>query len=98
MGTYLLGIDIGTSACKVAVFEKNGHALAHPKLILSPHVVPGMWLLQGGTVGVGVYEDFQEAIDQTIVITRVQEPDMEAHAQYKKYMQMYLDLSSCTGM
>lgn len=28
-------------------------ALAHPKLILSPHVVPGMWLLQGGTVGGG---------------------------------------------
>lgn len=29
------------------------HALAHPKLILSPHVVPGKWLLQGGTVGGG---------------------------------------------
>lgn len=28
-------------------------ALAHPKLILSPHVVPNMWLLQGGTVGGG---------------------------------------------
>lgn len=28
-------------------------ALAHPKLILSFHVVPGMWLLQGGTVGGG---------------------------------------------
>ena len=28
-------------------------AVAHPKLILSPHVVPGMWLLQGGTVGGG---------------------------------------------
>ena len=28
-------------------------ALAHEKLILSPHVVPGMWLLQGGTVGGG---------------------------------------------
>lgn len=26
---------------------------AHKKLILSPHVVPGMWLLQGGTVGGG---------------------------------------------
>ncbi|MBR6159778.1 MAG: FGGY-family carbohydrate kinase, partial [Lachnospiraceae bacterium] len=29
------------------------HALAHKKLILSPHVVPGRWLLQGGTVGGG---------------------------------------------
>ena len=28
-------------------------ALSHPKLILSPHVVPGKWLLQGGTVGGG---------------------------------------------
>ncbi len=28
-------------------------ALAHKKLILSPHVVPGRWLLQGGSVGGG---------------------------------------------
>lgn len=28
-------------------------AKAHPQLILSPHVVPGRWLLQGGTVGGG---------------------------------------------
>ena len=44
-------------------------------------------------VGVGVYKGFEEAINETIVITRVQEPDMEAHEQYQKYMQMYLDLS-----
>lgn len=25
----------------------------HPQLILSPHVIPGQWLLQGGTVGGG---------------------------------------------
>ncbi len=30
-----------------------GRPLAHKKLILSPHVVPGQWLLQGGTVGGG---------------------------------------------
>lgn len=28
-------------------------ALAHPKLILSPHVIPDLWLLQGGSVGGG---------------------------------------------
>lgn len=28
-------------------------AVAHPKLILGYHVVPGLWLLQGGTVGGG---------------------------------------------
>lgn len=44
-------------------------------------------------VGVGVYAGFEEAIDETIVITRVQEPDPAAHEQYQKYMQMYLDLS-----
>lgn len=44
-------------------------------------------------VGVGVYKDFAQAVKETIVITRVQEPDMEAHAQYEKYMQLYLDLS-----
>ena len=26
--SYLLGIDIGTSACKVAVFDRNGQVLA----------------------------------------------------------------------
>ena len=28
MGEYLLGIDIGTSACKVAVFNKQGEVIA----------------------------------------------------------------------
>ena len=28
MKQYLLGIDIGTSACKTAVFDENGHVLA----------------------------------------------------------------------
>ena len=28
MKPYLLGIDIGTSACKVAIFEKSGTVVA----------------------------------------------------------------------
>lgn len=28
MKPYLLGIDIGTSACKVAVFNRNGEVLS----------------------------------------------------------------------
>ena len=28
MGEYLLGIDIGTSACKIAVFAKDGQVMA----------------------------------------------------------------------
>ena len=28
MKPYILGIDIGTSACKVAVFEKSGTVVA----------------------------------------------------------------------
>ena len=46
MGTYLLGIDIGTSACKVAIFEKNGGAVAQsnqPYQLYYPH--PG-WVEQ----------------------------------------------------
>ena len=43
-------------------------------------------------VGVGVYESFEEAIKETIVITRVQEPDMEAHAKYQESMKLYLEL------
>lgn len=32
--------------------------LAHPQLILSAHVVPGRWLLQGGSVGGGILNWF----------------------------------------
>ncbi len=35
---------------------------AHPKLILSPHVVDGYWLLQGGTVGGGCLKWLKEQI------------------------------------
>jgi len=43
-------------------------------------------------VGVGVYHDFKEAVKKTIVITRVQEPDREAHAVYQESMKKYLRL------
>lgn len=43
-------------------------------------------------VGVGVYESFEEAVKETIVITRVQEPNMENHERYKKSMEVYLKL------
>ncbi|NLM09291.1 MAG: FGGY-family carbohydrate kinase [Clostridiaceae bacterium] len=37
-------------------------AIAHPKLILSFHVVPDLWLLQGGTVGGGSLKWFREQL------------------------------------
>lgn len=37
-------------------------ATAHPKLILSFHVVPDQWLLQGGTVGGGSLKWFREQL------------------------------------
>ncbi len=37
-------------------------ALAHPKLILSHHVVPHAWLLQGGTVGGGSLKWFKQEL------------------------------------
>lgn len=43
-------------------------------------------------VGVGVYGSFDEAVQETIVVTRVQEPDMEKHEMYKKSMELYLEL------
>lgn len=43
-------------------------------------------------VGTGVYESFQEAVDMTVKITRVHEPDMEVHEKYQTYYEMYLGL------
>ena len=43
-------------------------------------------------VGVGLYESFDQAVKETVVITRTQEPDMERHGEYQKYMEMYLSL------
>ena len=37
-------------------------ALAHPKLILSYHVIPDAWLLQGGTVGGGSLKWFKQEL------------------------------------
>ena len=34
--------------------------MGDPRLIISPHVVPGRWLLQGGTVGGGVLRWLQQ--------------------------------------
>lgn len=55
---------LGAGVCRAGqTQEQGGQAggmsicldapLAHPKLILSPHVIPGKYLLQGGTVGGG---------------------------------------------
>ncbi|MCR5627762.1 MAG: FGGY-family carbohydrate kinase [Lachnospiraceae bacterium] len=50
----------------------------------------GAALLAG--VGCGIYKDYDEAVNSTIKITRVQEPDMKAHELYKKRMELYLEL------
>lgn len=55
---------LGAGVCRPGQTQEQGgqaggmsictdQALAHKKLILSPHVVPGFWLLQGGSVGGG---------------------------------------------
>lgn len=43
-------------------------------------------------VGVGMYNSFEEAVKETITITRVQEPNMENHEKYKKSMELYLSI------
>lgn len=62
-------------------------AAAHPKLILSYHVVPGLWLLQGGTVGGGSLKWFrqelgawEEAQEKVMGISAFQIMDNEAAA------------------
>jgi xylulokinase len=44
-------------------------------------------------VGVGLYNSFEEAVKETVKITRIQEPNMENYEIYKKSMQQYLDIS-----
>lgn len=43
-------------------------------------------------IGTGLYKDFADAKARTAIITRVHEPDMKAHIQYKKYYELYLEL------
>ena len=43
-------------------------------------------------IGCGLYKDYKQAVESTIVITRTQEPDMKNHEAYKKSMELYLKL------
>lgn len=43
-------------------------------------------------VGVGVYKDFEEAVQLTVKVTRRHEPDMEKHRLYRKNYETYLEL------
>lgn len=43
-------------------------------------------------VGVGVYKDFEEAVNKTVYIKRSFEPDMQKHEDYEKYYEIYLEL------
>ncbi|HEY5586442.1 MAG TPA: FGGY-family carbohydrate kinase [Ruminiclostridium sp.] len=43
-------------------------------------------------VGTGIYKDFNEAVKDTIVITRTHEPDMEMHKKYIANYEIYLEL------
>lgn len=42
--------------------------------------------------GSGVYTDFYEAAARTVSITRIHGPDLEVHAKYQKYFEVYLKL------
>ena len=50
----------------------------------------GACILAG--VGVGLYEDFEDAVKNTIQINRVQQPNNEKHEQYQESMNLYLEL------
>ncbi len=50
----------------------------------------GAALLAG--VGIGMYKDFEEAVSQTVKITRRYEPNMENREIYQKNYDIYIDL------
>mgnify|MGYP005840569969 CR=1 FL=1 len=43
-------------------------------------------------VGTGQYKGFKEAVDQTVSITRIHEPDMKNHVMYMKRYELYLEI------
>lgn len=43
-------------------------------------------------VGVGMYDSFEQAVHETIIITRVQKPNIENHKKYQEMMKLYLKL------
>lgn len=43
-------------------------------------------------VGTGLYSSFKDAVDRTVSVKRVHEPDMNAHKQYMKYYEIYLEI------
>lgn len=43
-------------------------------------------------VGVGVYEDFEDAVEKTVRIQRIHTPDEKNHAVYQGYYELYLEL------
>lgn len=67
-------------------------------IIGKPFVVPasdtattlGACILAG--VGVGMYKDFEEAVELTVKIKRKHEPDMIQHEKYKENYKLYLEL------
>lgn len=50
----------------------------------------GTCILAG--IGVGLYDSYEDAVKETIQITRVQKPNPENHETYQKSMELYLEL------
>lgn len=43
-------------------------------------------------VALGIYRDYNDAIEKTVKISRIYEPDMQKHEKYQKYYKLYLKL------
>ena len=43
-------------------------------------------------VGVGIYKDFEEAAEHMVRVDKEYLPNMEAHEQYKFYMDRYMEV------
>ena len=66
MSAYLMGIDVGTSACKVAVFSPGGEALAQALSEYPVHYPQRGWAEQDpGDWWAGVCKAVRQALDQS---------------------------------
>ena len=68
--------------------DVTGKPIAVP---LSDHATTlGAAILAG--VGIGMYDSFEQAVAQTVQITRHYQPNPENHIRYQQYFQTYLEL------
>lgn len=85
-------LSVGGSANSLVWTQIKSDITAKPIHVpFSDHATAlGAALLAG--VGAGVYKDFESAVNQTVRIRRIHEPNLKNHRVYRGYYRLYLDL------